>query len=303
MEIKPSLWDIYNNYLLEKRPSKDTARSYKYVVKIFIKDTLITHPSDIQRHQLIRWRNLVLDRATITTWNSYLRQLRALCNHGIQAQLITENPFLEVDFLKALKKLKKTIEKGTYLDVISLIKEEESKTFEPSWFWLLLLRTLHRTGMRRRQVVGLRWPDLSFEEKTLKLRAESSKSRREWKIPMADLDDDFKSLRTLTARLVSPDYFKSGQVFNWALFNPRLESEELSVDQVSRFFRTLKNHMPPDQPISPHRLRHTFGTEATKDGDIKTVQEFMGHTDIRTTSEYVHPDIERMRDVIKHWDE
>jgi integrase len=37
-----------------------------------------------------------------------------------------------------------------------------------------------------------------------------------------------------------------------------------------------------------HDLRHTFGTRMIAKADIRRVQEWMGHADIRTTMRYLH---------------
>ena len=69
----------------------------------------------------------------------------------------------------------------------------------------------------------------------------------------------------------------------------------MTVGQVSCTFQRLSTAL--GIRISPHRLRHTIATEAAPK-DIRALQEFLGHTSILTTMQYVHPDLDRMRSLL-----
>jgi integrase/recombinase XerC len=76
----------------------------------------------------------------------------------------------------------------------------------------------------------------------------------------------------------------------------------MTTDAIADVIGAITTAAGLDDHVTSHVLRHTFGTELTRDGvDIVTVAELMGHASLETTRLYTRPgaaDLQRAVDLL-----
>lgn len=299
--------DLLEIYICETLLRPDSVRQYRLVVNLFVRAETNMPVFAVDRATVIRYRNHVLSRASAVTWNNYRRHLRVLWNFGMRRQTAKTNPFTEIRPAPEARKRKKTIKVVDLSKVINFLQCEvakplsDQKRLKPTWFWLIVVHLTYATGVRRRQLVELRWGHLDLDQGVLLLVAEGSKNYREWSVPVsAHLIEPLKALRQNTIDLLKTSNIDSLQIFNVTLFNPKYKGNRMTVNHVSIFFRRLSD--ATGIRIATHRLRHTLATELANHPNVnmKSVQELLGHSDLRTTLEYyVETNVEQMRSTLE----
>lgn len=160
--------------------------------------------------------------------------------------------------------------------------------------------TLLLTGLRRGELLGLKWSDLTDDTMTINRAVFMDHGKPCVQECVAKTQGSLRSiplLPELSYRLhilphASPFVFGTK---NGTLMHPR----NFSRDYV-RFFRALQEAEPDVRLLSPHCCRHTFATLSLAAGvNLCTVQQLLGHTSIQTTVRYTHPDMHVMRAAVE----
>ena len=140
------------------------------------------------------------------------------------------------------------------------------------------------TGLRRGELIALRWRDVDFPAQTIRVRASYAEGH--------ETTPKSGKVRSLPlAPPVAEALAKLGQRSLWAsdedLVFPGTHGEHLDARAlVRRYEAAIKR--AEIRRLRFHDLRHTFGTRMIAKADIRRVQEWMGHADIQTTMKYLH---------------
>ncbi len=147
-----------------------------------------------------------------------------------------------------------------------------------------LYLTAAYTGLRRGELIALRWRDVDFAGQAIRVRAGYShgalstpKSGRIRSVPMAP------DVAQVLAQLGRREYFSGPD----DLVFPGETGGFLDGSALRRRYR-LALEKAGLRPLRFHDLRHTFGTRVIAKADIRRVQEWMGHADVQTTMKYLH---------------
>lgn len=300
------LSELVDKYIAYSTLRPASSLHYMGVMKAFIAVVGNKDIRELTVEDAMRFRGVILGRAKPVTFNNYRRHLVVMIHFAIEIEWMRANPFQKIKPVRVSIKSKKTVELPLIERVLLLLETEESLSetsphsskFHPQWFWRAVVLTFFSTGMRLRQLVELRWKDINHDLMQITLRSEGSKSTREWTIPMpALIYSELLDLREKTRYLSGGKNIINQQVFNLPLFSKfkkQFVRDEMTEENVQAFFKRMSNNL--GQPISSHRLRHTTATLLVKQyNDLKNIQALLGHTNIRTTLEYVEEDIESMR--------
>ena len=154
------------------------------------------------------------------------------------------------------------------------------------------LMTLANCGVRASELCGLKTGSLNLDDKSMIVFGKGSKERV---VPFAeDLKAQFE--KYLVKRLE----FLNGDTTEKTLFFSSRREPLSRVDLWRIVQKRGKMASISEERLFPHVLRHSIATHMLRRGmDMRTLQEFLGHSSIATTEKYLHFDLE-LRDVYDH---
>lgn len=212
--------------------------------------------------------------------NREIGLLKSMLNRAVRSGLIVANPAKDVELFK-LDDSSVSDRVLTNEEEIRLLAacDEPELRYRAAHLKLIVLVALY-TGLRRGEILSLRWSDIAFENARLSVRKSKTESGKR----------DVYLNSMLHQRLLSLSELEHGEwVFpSPARFQTPGQPEKHIADVKNAFRRAVR--LAGIKKITFHQLRHTFCSRLADAGvPLPVIQKLAGHASITMTSRYTHP--------------
>lgn len=270
----------------EKQFSPHTQSNYSRDLQKFQRFCAEKSIADLSRvdSRLLRMAVATLHRQglggkSLQRWLSSVRRFFQFCiKHG----WIKHNPADGIAAPKSPKKLPKTLD----VDQTAQFVEVEGSSFIHKRD-RALLELIYSSGLRLAEVTGLDVNDIDWSDAMVTVTGKGSKTRT---LPIGSV-----AMSALNDWL--PERALYTQATEQALFTTQ-RGKRISHRAVQLRLQQLSIQQGMDNPVHPHMLRHSFASHMLESsGDLRLVQELLGHANISTTQIYTHLDFQHLAKV------
>jgi len=209
-----------------------------------------------------------------------LSSCRSLFRQLTREAVLSHDPLAGVRGPKVHRKLPQVLD----VDEATALVEGDSHDDALSVRDRAMLELFYSSGLRLSELTGLRWLDLDLDAGEVRVLGKGSKTRI---VPVGrHAVAALRALGDAEGRAPESAVFRGR---NGAAISPRTVQARLKQLALRQGFA---------KRVHPHLLRHTFASHMLESsGDLRAVQELLGHADIATTQIYTHLDFQHLAKV------
>lgn len=185
---------------------------------------------------------------------------------------ITSNPTLGIKSPKVGKHLPKNIDAEQMIQLLDVQSDMPSDIRD-----IAIMELMYSSGLRLSELQGLNLEEMDLKAREVKVNGKGSKERI---VPIGS-----KALNAMNLWLNVRSQFKPKDT---AVFiNQR--GTRLSHRSIQLILKKWGEKQGLESHLHPHKLRHSFATHMLEaSGDLRAVQELLGHSSLSTTQVYTH---------------
>jgi len=208
-----------------------------------------------------------------------LSSIRGLYRWLLREGRAEQNPAVSVRAPKAARKLPGTLDAETIARLLDIRDDSPLAVRDKA-----IMELFYSSGLRLSELAALRWEQLDLSSGFVRVVGKGNRSRM---VPVGRKAQaallEWRKARAVLASL--------GQT---AVFVSR-DGNPISVRAIQARIRHWAKRQGLPQHVHPHLLRHSFASHVLESsGDLRAVQELLGHADISTTQVYTHLDFQHL---------
>lgn len=275
--IQPLIDQYLNSQLYERQLSINTVNAYARdltVLESWRRDKNFDEwqrfsPADIRDIAATAFRR----GQSPSSIQRLLSSIRNFFKFLIKEGLLENNPAQDISAPKKSRRLPKVLDIDEISHLLNIPGDDALAKRDRA-----ILELFYSSGLRLSELTGLNLHDLDLAEGSTRVIGKGNKQRE---VPVGKM-----------ARQALSEWLKvRGELLKGdtsAIFISKL-GKRLSVRSVQSRIDHWSKQLGLHQHVHPHMLRHSFASHMLESsGDLRAVQELLGHADISTTQIYTH---------------
>lgn len=283
---KQDIQDYLEKLKVERQLSPHTLKAYQRDI-----NKLLDYS---EQHSLLLWQGLNHHRARLFSASLNARGLnpksikrilsaaRGLCRYLISNKKLEANPFDDVRAPKDAKRLPKTLSVDQITSLVEINPQDPLSYRDKA-----ILELFYSSGLRLAELCSLDLHEIDLGSSIVRVTGKGNKVRE---LPIGrHANIAIKAWLSQRSNLPIKDH--------QAVFLSRLGSR-ISVRAIQMRVKHWARVQGIDISVSPHMLRHSFASHLLESsGDLRAVQELLGHANISTTQIYTHLDFQHLAQI------
>lgn len=266
----------------ERNLSAKTQENYLRQLRAIIKDANFNDWSELNADHVRKvMAQAKRDELSPRSIALRLSSLRTFCQFLVLHQVLDVNPAKSVQAPKQGRPLPKQL---------SVDQMDQLLNIEPDSLLAVrdraMMELTYGCGLRLAELTGLDLADIEGNVQ-LRVRGKGSKERL---LPLGRESRKWLNKWLEVRRQIAP-------ADEQAVFISKLK-RRISPRQIAKRLQLWAQKQQIGQQVNPHKLRHSFATHMLESsGDLRAVQELLGHANLSTTQVYTHLDFQHLSNV------
>jgi len=292
MNFEESVCAFLDFLRAERGASESTLRAYRVDLEQFAdfvsgddEGSSSFAPSEIELSDL---RGFVADRFDENVASTVARKvstLRSFWSYLVKKGEVDDNPTALLSAPKVSQPLRNYLKVDEIFNLLDDHRPDGALGVRDMAMW----EVGYGCGLRVSEIVGMDRTDIDFDRGWIRIDGKGDEERQ---VPLGG-----KAETQLRSYLHRRGELATEETDPEAVFlNHR--GGRLTARSVRRLLKKHLTRAGLDPSITPHGLRHSFATHLlSSGGDLRGIQELLGHSNLSTTERYTHVSIEQMTEV------